>query len=51
MSIIYCLVVGWLFGYLSALFMLNRKDKLEHLEQNKCPHGHIDWDDCPGCGH
>lgn len=48
-----CLVLslGWILGYLSALYMKNEVDKQEHLEQNKCPDGYYDWDDCPNCRH
>lgn len=51
MTLFWLCVLAFVLGYLFALALTNKRDKQEHKEENKCPHGHEDWDDCPVCGH
>jgi hypothetical protein len=37
--------------FLTVHFSKVYDDPDEQGDPMSCPHGHLDWDDCPDCGH
>ena len=34
-----------------APYVFGKMISAEKFKVNDCPHGHVDWDDCPDCCH
>ena len=39
------------FNTFLSIYNLTQLGMLMKKEANRCPHGYLDWNDCPVCGH
>ena len=45
-------ILGVMVGFLLALWLFVRGQRQQPAkEKERCPHGHLDWDECPVCSH
>ena len=47
-GVLFLCVLFYVTGFMSAKVKLPKKDICLPVA---CPHGHLEWDDCPVCGH
>lgn len=45
------LSVGFIIGWYVFFKLMAPPTSDETGDPVSCPHGHLDWDDCPDCGH
>jgi hypothetical protein len=47
-GILFLCILFYATGFMSGRVKLPKR---KELAQHPCPHGHLDWDECPVCSH